>query len=94
MISTGATIAAAARVLRAHGGAPALVVAATHGLLVAGAADRLTLLRLRCAVATDSLLCSQLQAPMLQVQSIAPLLADAIGRLHHDQSLWDLLTRT
>ena len=35
MISTGATIEAAARVLLAHGAAPAIVVAATHGLLVA-----------------------------------------------------------
>src|ERR1019366_4796656 len=40
MISTGGTIEAAAGVLTAHGGAPDLVVAATHGLLVGTAASR------------------------------------------------------
>ena len=94
MISTGATIEAAARVLLAHGGAPALVVAATHGLLVAGAAGRLGRLPVQCTVTTDSLPRGHLPALPLQVESIAPLLADAISRLHHEQPLGDLLTRT
>jgi len=90
MISTGATIEAAARVLLARGAAPAIVVAATHGLLVAGAADRLGRLSVRCTVTTDSLPRSHPPAPPLQVESIAPLLADAISRLHHEQPLGDL----
>ena len=94
MISTGATIEAAARVLLAHGAAPAIVVAATHGLLVAGAAGRLGRLPVQCTVTTDSLPCGHPPAPLLQVESIAPLLADAISRLHHEQPLGDLLTRT
>ena len=94
MISTGATIEAAARVLLARGAAPAIVVAATHGLLVAGAAGRLGRLPVRCTVTTDSLPRSHPPAPPLQVESIAPLLADAISRLHHEQPLGDLLTRT
>ena len=94
MISTGATIEAAARVLLAHGGAPAIVVAATHGLLVAGAAGRLGRLPVQCTVTTDSLPRGHAPALPLQVESIAPLLADAISRLHHEQPLGDLLTRT
>ena len=94
MISTGATIEAAARVLLAHGAAPAIVVAATHGLLVAGAVGRLGRLPVQCTVTTDSLPRGHPPAPPLQVESIAPLLADAIGRLHHEQPLGDLLTRT
>ena len=94
MISTGATIAAAASVVLAHGGAPGLVIAATHGVLVAGAAQQLGLLPVRCAVTTDTLPSSRLRLPAVQVQSIASLLADAIGRLHHDQPLGDLLSRT
>jgi hypothetical protein len=30
----------------------------------------------------------------MQTESVAPLLADAIGRLHRDQPLGDLLART
>ena len=94
MISTGATIEAAARVLLAHGGAPAIVVAATHGLLVAGAAGRLGRLPVQCTVTTDSLPRGHPPALPLQVESIAPLLADAISRMHHEQPLGDLLTRS
>jgi len=93
MISTGATIEAAASVLMARGAAPGIVVAATHGLLVAGAVGRLGRLPVRCVVITDSLPRGHSPAPLLQVRSVAPLLADAIGRLHHDQPLGDLLIR-
>jgi ribose-phosphate pyrophosphokinase len=92
MISTGATIEAAARVLLAHGAQPSFVVAATHGLLVGDAPARLERLPVGCLVTTDSL--PQSQSPALQTESVAPLLADAIGRLHHDQPLGHLLVRS
>ena len=95
MISTGATIEAAAGVLLAHGGAPDVVVAATHGLLVGTAAGRLGRLPVRCVLTTDSVARDQgVPVPALRVESVAPLLADAIGRLHHNQPLGDLLLRT
>jgi ribose-phosphate pyrophosphokinase len=94
MISTGATIEAAAGVVLAHGGVPGIVVAATHGLLVGAAASRLEQLPVRCVLTTDSLARGQPLTPALQVESVAPLLADAIGRLHHNQPLGDLLIRT
>ena len=82
------------RVCLAHGGTPGIAVAATHGLLVGGAAGRLGRLPVRCLVTTDSLPQNHSPAMALQVESVAPLLADAIGRLHQDQPLAGLLART
>ena len=45
---------------------------------------------MQCTVTTDSLPRSHPPALPLQVESIAPLLADAISRLHHEQPLGDL----
>ena len=94
MISTGATIEAAAGVVLAHGGVPGIVVAATHGLLVGAAASRLEQLPVRCVLTTDTLARGQSLTAALQLESVAPLLADAIGRLHHNQPLGDLLIHT
>ena len=94
MISTGATIEAATRVVLAHGGTSGIVVAATHGLLVGGAARRLRGLPVRRVVTTDTLPQGRSAALALQVESVAPLLADAISRLHHNQPLAGLLART
>lgn len=43
---------------------------------------------------TDTVEQSAAAGTPLSVCSVAPLLADAIGRLHRDESLDDLLTRT
>ena len=68
---------------------------ATHGLLVGDAAARLERLPVRSLVTTDSLPQSHHPpAPAMQAESVAPLLADAIARLHRDQPLADLLART
>lgn len=53
MISTGATIEAAAQVVLAHGGTCS-IVAATHGLLAGEAAGRLRRLPVRRVVTTDT----------------------------------------
>ena len=92
MISTGGTIDAAVRVLLDHGAAPDIVVAATHGLLFEPAAQRLAALPVGAVFVTDSVAQREtVPKPPVQVHSIAPLLADAIGRLHRDQALDDLL---
>ncbi|WP_228803584.1 ribose-phosphate diphosphokinase [Nocardia higoensis] len=84
MISTGATIEAAVRLLHHHAGD--IVVAATHGPLTPDATRRLRGLGLRRVVVTDTIAHQDAAAP-IEVCSIAPLLAETIARLHHDQPL-------
>jgi ribose-phosphate pyrophosphokinase len=91
MISTGGTIEAAARVLHAFGASREVVVVATHGLLVASAHKRLAPLVDRLVV-TDSLAAGDHPGLRIEVRSIAPLLADAIDRLHRNRDMADLLT--
>ena len=93
MISTGSTIEAAIRVLLAHGAAADIVVAATHGLLVGPAPERLAALPVRRLLVTDTLPRGDWRNLEVEVQSIAALLADGIGRLHRDADLTDLLAR-
>ncbi|MFZ2177180.1 MAG: ribose-phosphate diphosphokinase [Rhodococcus sp. (in: high G+C Gram-positive bacteria)] len=93
MISTGSTIETAVRLLLDQGAAPGIVVAATHGPLIEAATGRLRDLHLRRLVVTDTV-AQQDTAPPVHVCSLAPLLGEAIARLHGDQALDDLLIRT
>ncbi|MGE5760049.1 MAG: ribose-phosphate diphosphokinase [Gemmatimonadota bacterium] len=94
MISTGGTIEAAARVLHSLGARNGIVVAATHGLLVGPACDRLVTAGLQRLLITDSLPAVASPSLPLETHSIAALLADAIGRLHRNEDLADLLVHT
>ena len=89
MIATGATIEAAAGLLRTHG-VLGLGVLATHGLFVGGAGARLGYLGLADLFITDSLPLPVDAAGEWKVCTIAPLLAEAIGRLHREERLDDL----
>ncbi|HYB38247.1 MAG TPA: ribose-phosphate diphosphokinase [Mycobacterium sp.] len=86
MITTGATIEAAVALLRLRGAAPDIVVAATHGLLVHAAASRLRDLDLRRVLVTDTV-ASRDGAAVIEVCSVAPMLARAIACLHSDRPL-------
>lgn len=79
MISTGATIVAAAEAALAHGAAADMTVAATHALLVGDAADRLAALPLQRVVVADTVPLPARRPPRLDVRSVAPLLADAVS---------------
>jgi len=91
MITTGATIEAAVQSLLEAGCRPEITVAATHGLFVGDASDRLARLPIRRLVTTNSVRAPERGALPLERVSIAPLLADAISRLHGNRSLNNLL---
>jgi ribose-phosphate pyrophosphokinase len=89
MLSTGATLEAAAAALAAAGAATPISVAVTHALLVGRARDVLARLPLARLIATDTVAIEG-AAPHLEITSIAPLLAAAIRREHRGESLSDL----
>lgn len=80
MISTGATICAAAEALRAHGAREAVTVVATHGLLVGDASERMSRGGVKRLVTTDSVPFRNTGALEHEVVSLASSIADAIRR--------------
>ncbi|MBI3974087.1 MAG: ribose-phosphate pyrophosphokinase [Chloroflexi bacterium] len=93
MISTGGTIEAAVNVLLAAGCQPEITVVASHGLFVGPAAERLSDLPVRRLVVTDSISLPAGFTLPVQVHSVAPIVAEAIKRIHYHQSLRDLVAR-
>jgi ribose-phosphate pyrophosphokinase len=66
-------------------------VAATHGLFVGPATDRLRPLPVTRILTTDSVVLPDTGSLPHQRVSLAPLLADVVSRLHGDRSLSDLI---
>jgi ribose-phosphate pyrophosphokinase len=91
MISTGATIEAASRALAAAGSLPVADIAATHGLFVAGAEERLAAVGARRVIVTDTVAQPPGLRLPLEVVSVAPILARAVQHLHENRSLADLV---
>lgn len=89
MVSTGVTIEAAIGALRARGGGRGVTVVATHGVLVPGALERIARAGARRVVLTDTVrVPANTSADLaIEVCPAAPLLADAISRLHRDEPL-------
>ena len=81
MISTGATIEAAVDALIEHGSRREVLVAATHGLFVAGATERLSRPEVIRVAVTDSLPPMPHPPECLEVVRLAPLLAEAVRRV-------------
>ncbi len=90
MVSTAGTIAAATAALLQAGAAPPAIVIATHGLLVGEAVQRMGGLPIKRLIFSDSVERAVSGLP-IQTVSVAPLLAEAIRRLHSEQSLADLI---
>ena len=86
MITTGATIEAAVDLLRSRGAAPDIVVAATHGLLVHGAVNRIRDLDNGRVLVTDTVAPKD-AGPVIGVCSVAPTLAMAIACMHDDKPI-------
>ena len=92
MISTCGTVVAAVEALLERGAAPDVIVIASHALLVGQAIERLKNLALRRLIVSDSVPVDADCLVPVELVSLAPLLADAIDRLHRGQSLEDLIT--
>ncbi|WP_459547993.1 ribose-phosphate diphosphokinase [Nocardia sp. X0981] len=90
MIDTGGTIAGAVNVLR-EAGAGDVVIAATHGVLSAPAAERLAACGAKEVVVTNTLpITEEKKFPQLTVLSIAPLLARTIREVFENGSVTGL----
>ncbi len=92
MISTGATIRAAADALLRAGARPGATVVATHGLFVGDAADRLCGDWLERVIVADTVRPHTNTLLPLHMVSVSGLLSDGIGRLHRGESLAGLVT--
>lgn len=87
MISSGGTVLRAARACRERG-AVAIHALATHGLFDDGAEQLIDTDAIDRIVVTDSVSSDARRAPpQLQILSIAPLMAEAIGRLHRRETV-------
>jgi ribose-phosphate pyrophosphokinase len=87
MISTAGSVVGAAHVGRYHG-AREILACATHAVLCGPAIERLRDAPIRQVVVTDSIpLPPDKQLPFMRVLSVAPLLADAIKRIHYNESV-------
>jgi ribose-phosphate pyrophosphokinase len=87
MISTAGSICGAAEVMHQHG-ASKVFLAATHGLLVGNAVERLQKAPIDGLVLTDTVpIAPEKQMPKLTVLGVAPLLGEAIKRIHRNESV-------
>lgn len=87
MISTAGSISGAAKVLHEHG-VKAIHVATTHAVLCGPAVERLKGAGLSSLICTDSIPLREEQIlPQTQVLSVAPLLGEAIKRIHRNESV-------
>jgi ribose-phosphate pyrophosphokinase len=91
MISTAGTVASAARTARTVGKAKGVYIFATHGVLCGDAIKNLRDAPVEKVVITDTIsLPPEKQLPKIEVTSVAELLADAIKRIHFNQSVSEL----
>ncbi len=92
MIDTGGTIFQGAEALLERG-ASAVHACCTHGILSGKAVERLNCSPLRSLVITNTIpLTEAKMSPKIKVLSVAPLLADAIRRIHEDDSVSELFS--
>jgi ribose-phosphate pyrophosphokinase len=87
MISTGGSVVGAAAIAKQHG-AKEVIACVTHAVFCGPAVERLRESHLTQIVITDSIeLSAETRLPQLRILSVAPLLADAIKRIHANESV-------
>jgi ribose-phosphate pyrophosphokinase len=90
MITTGGTALAVAQALKSHG-ARRVIFACVHAVLTPGALERIRQSPIDEVVVTDSIpIPAQKLGQPLTVLSVAPLLAEAIVRVHENRSVSEL----
>jgi len=87
MIATASSICGAAEMVK-QAGAREIYLAATHGIFCGQAPQRLAKCPAKAVVVTDTIPLSPERAtPNTKVLSVAPLLGEAIKRIHHNESV-------
>ncbi len=91
IITTGGTISKLAQALH-HQGARRVLIAATHPVLTGDAIERLKRANIEQVIVTDSVPIApeKLDPELVTVLSVAPLLAEAIVRVHENRSVSEL----
>src|SRR5512136_1305613 len=91
MIDTAGTLTQAARALKEHG-AKSIYACATHGVLSGPAIDRINASDIEEVVITDTIPLNNKvgDTSKIKVLSVAELLAEAIRRIHEDESVSSL----
>jgi ribose-phosphate pyrophosphokinase len=90
IITTGGTISKLAQSLHSQG-ATRVLVAATHPVLTGDAVARLRAAKIDEVIVTDSVpIAAENLGPPITVLSVAPLLAEAIIRVHENRSVSEL----
>ncbi len=86
LISTGGSICGAAHLVKKHG-AEKIYIGATHGVLCGSAVENLRNAPVDGIVLTDTIPLPQELLPNLKILSVAPLLGEAIRRIHCHESV-------
>ncbi|MCA1962025.1 MAG: ribose-phosphate pyrophosphokinase [Desulfomonile sp.] len=91
MVDTAGTLVKASEAL-ATAGAAHIYACATHAVLSGAAIERLNNSVIQKLYVTDTIPCDGklIKCPKLHVQSVAPLLGEAISRIHREDSLSEL----
>lgn len=89
LVDTGGTLVKAAQAL-SDSGATRVLAAAAHGVLAGPAIERLNASPVEELVITNSIPLNHKDARKIQVLSVAPLLAEAIQRIHVERSISEM----
>jgi ribose-phosphate pyrophosphokinase len=94
MVTTASTLIEASRALR-EAGAKDIFAGVTHAVLCSDAKERIARSTIREVVVTDTVPHDPASLPgKIKVRSVAPLLAEAIKRIHKEESLSSLFMET
>ena len=91
MITTGGTMARSVEALPRQGSLPEITISATHAVLVGRALEYMSHPAIKEIVVSDTIPISlEKKLEKISVASIAPLLAEAISRIHSNRSVSEM----